>query len=552
MGEIFLKLLNLGIGAGWMVLAVLVVRVLFRKAPRWIFCVLWGLVAIRLVCPISLESTWSMVPSAATVVMKTHGVTDTPIKEEGESSVAVADSVTEDASAVKDNSATVENNTQNDMAESKLVTINTGFSLFDEPVNRYLEERYQKTAAAPVSDTTSKHSMTDILGYVWLTGVIILLTYSFGSYLLLRRRVATATLYRKNIKQSEQVASPFVLGLFRPVIYLPYRIAEADIEPVLAHEQAHIQRRDHWWKPVGFAILSVYWFQPLLWLAYVLLCRDIEAACDERVIRKLGMEERRAYSVALLNCSVKRRRIAACPLAFGETGVKERIKKIMSYTKPSFWILILTAVAGLAVAICFMTNPKGNQGAEHGSTDFETPSEGLTPPPGTVDTGKQQEALTTPGAVDTEKTPVITEAPLVIYKPVVNLESENEIQKYFEQYQSMGIQKSDLTILDDSGKCIATGEDIVSISKDGAIIEFTQELYSSLEEKNKLFSISKFMLKDECIIEANYKQKPVYYGEGDSKSNKFMFPSDAEAYDGTKQYKNKLVYQKKAGGDDAA
>lgn len=506
MGELFLKLVNLSIGAGWLVLAVVLVRLIFRRAPRWIFCVLWGLVAVRLVCPVSIESVWSMIPSAQTV-----GLTSVP-SEAGKA------------------------------GETHVVTINTGFRAVDEPVNRYIGERYQEAAAAP-ADTS--YNTADMLGYFWLAGVAALLFYSLVSYVLLRHRMSTATLYRKNIRQSEQVASPFVLGLFRPVIYLPYRIAEADMEHVIAHEQAHIQRKDHWWKPVGFTILSVYWFHPLLWLAYVLLCRDIEAACDEKVIKKLELEERRAYSVALLNCSVHRRRIAACPLAFGETGVKERIKNVMNYKRPAFWMILVTAAAGLAVAICFMTNPKEKQETERENTDSVHASVQVTPSADPVDTGKE---------------PVTP----VVYKPVDTSENEKEIEKYVAQYEKMGITKSDLTLVTYSGTRIATGEDVLSISKDAVLIEFTDAFHEAAAARtrsdvrgicaflgiNQKTAVLSIMLRDECILQGSALDDYILYSPR-PKNSCFMHQSYFGENAVRSRYKNKLVWKKGDLDDDA-
>ena len=182
--------------------------------------------------------------------------------------------------------------------------------------------------------------------------------YTAISYWRLRRKVDTAVRYEDNIFQSENVGSPFVLGIIKPKIYLPFKMDEQDMEHVVAHEQAHIRRKDHWWKPLGFLLLTIHWFNPLMWLAYVLLCRDIELACDEKVIKELGNEQRADYTQALVACSVNRRMIAACPLAFGEVGVKERVKSVMNYKKPAFWIIILAVIACVVVVVCFLTNPK--------------------------------------------------------------------------------------------------------------------------------------------------------------------------------------------------
>ena len=204
---------------------------------------------------------------------------------------------------------------------------------------------------------TVKNTVLPTLSVLWLAGMAVMAFYTLISYLSLRRKMATAIRVKKNIYRSEAAASPFVLGLFLPRIYLPLNMAEEDVPHVIAHENAHIRRKDHWWKPLGFCILTLHWFNPLVWLAYTLLCRDIELACDEKVIRELGKEQKADYSQALLNCSIRHRTIAACPLAFGEVGVKQRVKSILNYRKPGFWVILVALVLCLAVAVFFLTDP---------------------------------------------------------------------------------------------------------------------------------------------------------------------------------------------------
>ena len=194
-----------------------------------------------------------------------------------------------------------------------------------------------------------------------MIGVAVLLLYTAVSYWRLRGKVSEAVILRDNIYQSENVGSPFVLGIIKPKVYLPYKMDVQDLGHVVAHEQAHIRRKDHWWKPLGFLLLTIHWFNPLMWLAYVLLCRDIELACDEKVIKELGNEQRADYTQALVACSVNRRMIAACPLAFGEVGVKERVKSVMNYRKPAFWIVLLAVITCVVVALCFLTNPRNDE-----------------------------------------------------------------------------------------------------------------------------------------------------------------------------------------------
>lgn len=308
---LFLKLVNLSMVAGWLVLAVLLIRLVFRKAPKWIRCFLWGLVALRLICPISIESVFSLIPSAE------------PLPQE--------------------------------ILYTEAPEVHSGIGVIDTIVNPVLSSTL---SPEPGASANPAQIWLFVLAWIWAAGVAAMLLYELISYLLLKRRVATATLLRENIKQSERINSPFVLGLFHPVIYLPYCVADEALTYVIAHEKAHIRRKDHWWKPVGFIFLAIYWFHPLLWVAYVLLCRDIEAACDEKVIREMEPEDRRAYSAALLHCSVRHRVIAACPLAFGEVGVKARIKDVMNYKKPALGIVLSAVAATIVVAICLLTVPK--------------------------------------------------------------------------------------------------------------------------------------------------------------------------------------------------
>lgn len=311
MESLFLKLVNLSMIASWLVLAVLLIRLVFHKAPKWVRCFLWGLVALRLICPISIESVFSLIPSAE------------PLPQ--------------------------------DIFYTEAPEVHSGIGVIDHIVNPVLSSTL---SPEPGASANPAQIWVFVLARIWAAGVAAMLLYELISYLLLKRRVATATLLRENIKQSESINSPFVLGLFRPVIYLPYSVAEEELTYVIAHEKAHIRRKDHWWKPVGFILLAVYWFNPLLWAAYVLLCRDIEAACDEKVIREMETEERRAYSAALLHCSVRHRVIAACPLAFGEVGVKARIKDVMNYKKPALGIVLPAVAATIVVAVCLLTVPK--------------------------------------------------------------------------------------------------------------------------------------------------------------------------------------------------
>ena len=310
MSEAFLKVVNMSISAGWLVLAVLAIRLILKKAPKWVNILLWGIVAIRLICPFSIESALSLIPSTETI-----------------SPEIMMDWTPE---------------------------ISTGIAPLDQVVNPVISTSF---APHPCASANPLQILIPVAANLWLLGVIIMLAYTVISYLSLRRKLRTAVILRSNIFQCESVSSPFVLGILKPRIYLPYSMDGKNLDHVVAHEQAHIRRLDHWWKPLGFLLLTVYWFNPLTWVAYILLCRDIELACDEKVIAELGNEQRADYTQALVACAVNRRMIAACPLAFGEVGVKDRVKSIMNYRKPTFWIIMTALVVCVVVAVCFLTDP---------------------------------------------------------------------------------------------------------------------------------------------------------------------------------------------------
>ena len=311
MAAIFLKLLNLSISASWLVLAVLVLRLVSKRSPKWMNVLLWGIVALRLMLPFSIESALSLIPSAETV-----------------------------------NPAVV----QFDPAP----TITSGVKIIDNAVNPSLSEHF---AAAPLASVNPLYVWTEIAGWVWLIGLGAMLLYAFVSYLRLRRRVSVSLPIQDNIYLCDAISSPFILGVVKPRIYLPSGLDEVQRQNVLSHERAHLTRRDHWWKPLGFALLAVYWFNPVLWLAYTLLCRDIELACDERVIRTMDESAVKTYSTVLLACSMPRKAVITCPLAFGEVGVKERVKNALHYKKPAFWVVAASVAVCVIVAVCFLTNP---------------------------------------------------------------------------------------------------------------------------------------------------------------------------------------------------
>ena len=326
MTAVFMKLLNLSIHAGWLILAVVLVRFFLKKAPRKVMCILWALVAVRLVLPFSLESVFSLIPRGGTISNEIFFIQN-PALSEGE--------------IARNDTASLENNEK--------ASVNS----------------------AEVRDGSTRRTFTvqTLLPYasvLWLSGTGALLLYALVSWLKLRKSVAASIPLPSpgpenaavRVMTCDEIRSPFILGIFRPVIYVPSSMSGEALRYVLSHEKAHLRRLDHFWKPFGYLLLAAYWFQPLCWLAYLLLCRDIEIACDEKVIRDMDREQMASYSQALLDCSMERRRITACPVAFGEVGVKVRVKNIVNYKKPGFWIMLLAAVSCIVVSACFLTDPR--------------------------------------------------------------------------------------------------------------------------------------------------------------------------------------------------
>lgn len=316
MDDVFLKLVNLSISASWLILAVLVLRVVLKKAPKWVMPLLWGVVALRLVCLFSIESALSLIPSAETIPSEIVTETREPVLYE--------------------------------QATLDIVTNPTLPSAAEVPVG-----------------VSRQQAQVDfnIYSVLWLAGMAALLVHALVSAGKLKRKLATAILLRDNIYESEFVDSPFVFGVVKPNIYLPMHMDEGTAAYVIAHEHAHLARRDHWWKVLGYLVLALHWFNPLVWVAYILFCRDIELACDEKVVKGLDGAARADYSQALLSCAAPRRAVAACPLAFGEGNIKMRVKSALHYKKPAFWVAAAAVLAVVIVAVCFLTNPRSERGS---------------------------------------------------------------------------------------------------------------------------------------------------------------------------------------------
>lgn len=317
MDDVFLKLVNLSISASWLILAVLVLRVVLKKAPKWVMPLLWGVVALRLVCLFSIESALSLIPSAETIPSEIVTETREPVLYE--------------------------------QATLDIVTNPTLPSAAEVPVG-----------------VSRQQAQVDfnIYSVLWLAGMAALLVHALVSAGKLKKKLATAILLRDNIYESEFVDSPFVFGVVKPNIYLPMHMDEGTAAYVIAHERAHLARRDHWWKVLGYLVLALHWFNPLVWVAYILFCRDIELACDEKVVKGLDGAARADYSQALLSCAAPGRAVAACPLAFGEGNIKTRVKSALHYKKPAFWVAAAAVLAVVIVAVCFLTNPRSDIDAE--------------------------------------------------------------------------------------------------------------------------------------------------------------------------------------------
>lgn len=320
MEQLFIRILNMSLSASLLIAAVLLLRPLLRRAPKWTRVLMWGLVGLRLALPVTLRSALSLLPSAA------------PIPA--------------------------------DLGTQARPAVDTGLPSVNAALNPVLAEAFAPSPAASVNPIGVGLAIGST---VWLCGLAVLLLCAAVSALTLRRRVSASVAEGDGVYLCDYISSPFILGVFRPRIYLPSDLPEDTRRFVLAHERTHLRRLDHLWKPLGYCLLAVHWFNPLVWVGYVLLCRDVEFACDEAVLGAADGDaaERSAYSEALLSCASPRgfrNRISACPLAFGEVGVRARVKSVLNYKKPAFWIILAAVVLCVVLAVCFLTDPKKNEG----------------------------------------------------------------------------------------------------------------------------------------------------------------------------------------------
>ena len=324
MNHIFIELLNNALITSALIVAVILVRLCIKKAPRWISCALWGLVAVKLIIPFHIESILSLVPNSEPI----------PVNIEYQAVPQITSSVP---------------------------TVN-------QVINPVLADNFAANVAYSVNPM---QIVISVASMIWIGGVALLCLYALVSYILLRKRVAVSQKICERVYSCDEVQSPFILGVINPKIYMPSGMDEDVTDCVLEHERAHLKRGDHIWKPLGFLILAVYWFQPLCWIAYILLCKDIELACDEKVTKDKDREWKAEYCQALLECHVKQKMITACPVAFGEVSVKDRVKNVLNYKKPALFITVAAFVLGVIIAICFMTNQKGNKDLSVSGQDME-------------------------------------------------------------------------------------------------------------------------------------------------------------------------------------
>lgn len=322
MEQVFIKLFNMGMTASWIILVSILLRSVMKRASKNIRCILWALVAVRLICPVSFESGLSLIPSTETI---NSGIVNSVVQVTG-------------------------NNI---------------------PVSGQTEGKAAGRDFMPEAEPEGNNHLNVLLHMattIWIFGMSVLMMYAVISYWNLHKKIAESVVLKDNIWLCDYTATPFVWGIIKPRIILPSSIQEQYYEFIIAHEKVHLSRRDHWWKPIGFLLLTVYWFNPFVWAAYLLFCKDIELACDERVIRGFDMPGRKVYSEILLACSVNQNVVAINPVAFGETGIKERIKAIMKYKKPKLWVGFASVIICAAVMICCLANPKA---AENKTADID-------------------------------------------------------------------------------------------------------------------------------------------------------------------------------------
>ncbi|MBR3988450.1 MAG: hypothetical protein IKK10_04005 [Clostridia bacterium] len=361
----FIRFLNLSITATLVAVAVLLLRLCMRKAPKWISVSLWAFVGARLVFPFAMESRFSIIPSLGAFEI-------------------------------------------NQVNQAESFKVYTGMSVISSAVSDHITSTASRGMIIDV---------IDVLSIIWIAGVIAFILYGIISYMAVYLKVRTAIPLRDNIYQSENVRSPFVLGFIKPRIIVPFNLDEQTLQNVIMHENAHLKRKDHIVKPFAYLLLCFHWFNPVLWLSYILLCRDIEVACDEKVINKLTFDERKSYAMALLNCKIKNTTVAVCPVAFGEISVKSRIKNTLSYKKPAMWVIVTAVAVSLIASGCLLTNPKAEEYTTR--TTIAENTEAETYPTTQTLTETQRAEIEIPHYTEITTEPVETQAVFTYSEPVV-------------------------------------------------------------------------------------------------------------------------------------
>ncbi len=370
MVSLFISILNSGITASYVVIAVILVRFFFKKMPKRILPVLWLLVAIRLIFPFSIESALSLIPE------------NEPI------------SITENDVIFDDNEVFIPPQYPNSVPQEEIViTLPTEV----------------------VIETNHAPDILAVSSAIWITVCIGIFLYGIASFIFLKIKLKEATLFKDNVFQSECVSSPFILGFIKPRIFVPYNISQSALDNVILHENAHIKRKDHLIKPIAFILLSIYWFNPLLWVAYIFLCKDIELACDEKVIERIPESARQEYAKTLVECGIKKIRISACPIAFGEVGIKERVKNIINYKRPAFWVITVSVIICIVITVCFLTvTPSNNDDPQASASLWEDNAYTESPKSTAIATHTAIANTKAPGATltpDTITTPTVTAIP---------------------------------------------------------------------------------------------------------------------------------------------
>lgn len=369
MTDIFLKILNMSISASFLVLAVLLLRILLKNAPKWIRVVLWGIVAVRLVCPYFVESEISLIPkkeyvTKSDIESENSSITDSPFenlstedlsKDDILIGVTSKDISYENSDAVSyDLSVDVESNSAEEISKEDVSKENSS----PEYISGDSENSKSEINNNPPVSENQNNELLSIVAIIWASGMGLMVLYFVLSYVKLYNKVKTAVRLKDNVFQSENVYSPFILGFFNPKIYIPFNMPEKEMNFVLSHEKSHLRRMDHWWKPLGYLLLMVHWFNPFIWLSYILLCKDIELACDEKVVKNFSAEQKADYAKALLLCSAGKRNVLTCPVSFGETDIKGRVATVLKHKKPAVWIIAIGVVSCALLVAFFLTDPR--------------------------------------------------------------------------------------------------------------------------------------------------------------------------------------------------